>query len=645
MKEPIEKAEFMRKPIELANSSRQYIERLWKTGIDISKLSASISSLYSSIFDELATAVIRVISFSTGIQQLFLTRFVFLPPFDRFVRKGTPREEEYFPIEMGRANFSFLFNVNVARKIAAQLSRRVSVKTPKPPLFMVPMLPHEAEPVEETMEEPIEEPVRTVPYIVADLQSRFKAKLAPSIKDVTSVFHEYSKHAISLSPLLATHEPPLMLLTSLEGPPSSPLKTPPEKEMPPVVLREEVRTEPSPQVSIPILRLITEAARSLGFATRLPSVLLEQEIPILRVISGFLGVSAAKPSVSMHIEKLRPDVETPLKYATELPSMVLAQEIPILKRIAAYSLVSPPQPPLPSIEPSHGYPKPSEFSPMRPSHVSHVLEEISPSMTSWIYEASEALRGTSLSLSAVPIAASTAEKVVTEALTQPVSSFEEPKTYDTQETVSPSLTPSRAEASVGRAEVEAFRIPAIVASLVVALSQRYPLLFSEPTAGETYETSVELARFAPEEPTTRGRMPEMETYTKLPTVIALAAAESLIAQRLHHEFGALTREIQVARSSYGERLGELGTLRPVRTTMLSKLAASPMLSRTLQPYAPGMPAPSPPPRMSPISPTIQNTFNITVSAESAEEDLRDLERKINKILSEQMRRYYGSPRI
>ena len=565
MNDAKEKVEFMKKPFELAKSSRQYIERFWKKGIDVSKFSASIASLFSSVLNRMVKTVVRVVSFNRGIHELFLTRFMFLPPFGLWSRKVTPPEEEYFPTEMGRANVSFLFNVTVARKTAAELARRVAAKTPKPALLPRPAPLPEAELIEETVGEPAE----TVPHIVADLQSRFESKLAPSIKGVASALQEYGRQAILPVPLLVMPRPLLAGPARLEGPPSHPLVTPPEKEM--------------PEVGLP-------------------------ERPLhARVVS------------------LRPEAVRSFRYATGLPSIVLEREIPILKRMAAFSLVSPPKPPPPSIEPSYRYPRLATLPPMRPSQIGQALEEVSPSLSSWIYGVSEILRGTALSLSAVPVAASTAERVVTETLVQPVSGLEAPRTLGTQEPVSPYLAPSRPETGVGRTEVEAFRLPAIVASLIVALSQRYPLL----------ETA------AP------GRMPEVKTFSKLPTVIALAAAESLIAQRLQHESSALIREMQVARSSYGERLGELGASGPIRTTMLGKLAtAAPSLLSTLEPYAPGISSvPPPPARLGPVSPSVQNTFNITISAESAEEDLRDLERKINRILSEQMRRYYGSTRI
>ncbi len=756
MNEVVEKAEFMRKPFELAKSSEQYIERLWKTGTDISKLNASIASLFSSIFNTIAKAVMRVVAFNREIRKLSISRSVFLRPFGLWSKRATPPEEEYFLTEMGRANVSFMFNVNAARKTAAELARRIAAKTPRPALLPGPAPLPEAELIEETLEERVEEPAKTVPHVVADLQNRFKSKLTSSIKGISSAIQEYSRQTIMLAPLLAMPKPLLVGPPRLEGPPSPPLVAPPEEEaaqvglperplglvsrvpsLPPkeamvepppqvsmpivrlrplaarsleyatrlasIVLEREVpmlkrmaafslvsppkppllvlpgrqlaavsrvpslppkeaMVEPPPQVSMPIVRLRPLAARSFRYATELPSIVLEHEIPILKTMPAFPPVSAPKvepplpsaklptrmagPPVSMPVERLKPDVVSSLEYATELPGIVLEREVPMLKRMAAFSLVSPPEPPLPSIEPPYRHHTPTPLAPMRPSQVGRLLQEISPSLTSWIYGVSEVLQGTSLSLSAVPIAASTAEKVVTETLIQPVSSFAPPETLGTQEPVSPSLTPSRPETGVRRTHVEAFRLPAIVTSLIVALSQKYPLLFSEPTIGETYGTSYELTRVAPEETPPLGRMPEVKSFSKLPTVIALAAAESLIAYRLQHEFSGLIRQIQVARSSSGERLSGLSTFGPIRPTILGKLAApTTPFSPPLEPYAPGIPSPPRHVRPASVSPAIQNTFNITISAESAEEDLRDLERKISRILSEQIRRYYGSPRV
>jgi len=434
-----------------------------------------------------------------------------------------------------------------------------------------------------------------------------------------------------------------------------------------------------PPVSIPFEGLRQEVVSSLQYVAKLPSIVLERAIPILKRMATFSVVSPLgrplpslserqlsavsqvrslpteeakvepQPLVSIPVMRLRPEAAMLFEYAAGLPNIILERAFPILETTDTFSPVLPLKPSSPSIWPSRRHPILTSPTPMRPSLVSRLLEEISPSLTSWIYGVSEILRGTTLSLSAVPIAASAAEKVVTEALVQPIPRFEAPKTLSTQETVSPVLTHSRPEKGVGRGEIEAFRLPAFVTSLIVALSQRYPLLLGEPTVSETYGTSFELTRVIPEETPALGRIPEEKSFSKLPTVIALAAAESLIAQRLHQEFGGLITQMQAARSSYGEKLSKLGAFRPIGAPVLSKLkAAAPRASWSpmIEPYATAISsAPRPLPRRELVSSPIQNTFNITISAESAEEDLRDFERKLSKILSEQVRRYYGSPRI
>jgi hypothetical protein len=221
-----------------------------------------------------------------------------------------------------------------------------------------------------------------------------------------------------------------------------------------------------------------------------------------------------------------------------------------------------------------------------------------------------------------------------------------PQTLGGEEPVSPTLTTPTREVGLEHPGVDTFRLPAIMSSLVAAYNQRYSLPFAEPAIAETYGAPFEMERVSPEESTALGEMPEEKKYSRLPAVIALAAAESLIAQRLQHEFTAFVKEMQVARSTYGETLAELGAAGPVRTTKLGELAATPVFPSTIEPYVPRAPSrPPPSARTMPVTSPIQNVVNLTVSAESTEEDLRDLERKISRILSEQISRYYGSTRI
>jgi hypothetical protein len=563
---------------------------------------------------------------------------MFLPPYDLWMRRISQPEEEYLPPEIGRPNISFLFNVTVARKIAADLTRRLATQAPKYALFpeFAPSL--EPEPTEEAIEKPIEEPAKPVfpivaplpetgleektieepakPvfHIIADLQRRLESKLAPSVKGMASALQEYGKQTFLMTPLLALPRPLLIEPTRLEGLLSQPLVTLAEKEIPQVGLPERPLAEPTPPHLALSMRLSPKALTSISFASELPSIVLEGEAPIMKAIATFSRVQPLTyPS---------PSFEPPYRFPAPAPS------------------VPAPSAPAPSAL------APSTIAPMRPTQISRLLEEISPSLTSWIYGESEILRGTGVSLSAVPVAASTAQRIVTEALIQPLACYEMPQTLGGEEPASPTLTTPTREVGLEHPRVETFRVPAIMSSLVAAYIQRYSLLFAEPTVAETHGAPLEIERVSPEESTALGEMPEEKKYSRLPAVIALAAAESLIAQRLQHEFTAFVKEVQVARSTYGETLAELGAAGPVRTTKLGELAATPVFPSTIEPYVPRAPSgPPPSARTVPLTSPIQNVVNLTVSAESTEEDLRDLERKISRILSEQISRYYGSTRI
>jgi hypothetical protein len=206
--------------------------------------------------------------------------------------------------------------------------------------------------------------------------------------------------------------------------------------------------------------------------------------------------------------------------------------------------------------------------------------------------------------------------------------------------------PARHEAGVRDYAVEAFRLPSIVTSLAASYVRAYPLLFAEPAVSEIYKTSFEVGSIYAEQPTTPSEILEQKKFHRLPIMLALAGAESLITQRLQHELTEFAKEAQIVRSKYGEALAELGTAGPIRTTMLGELASGLTFPYTIEPYTSSAPPVSLPPRRpSPISSPIQDTINLTISAETAEEDLRDLERKISRILSEQISRYYGSSRI
>jgi hypothetical protein len=812
LNESTEKTRYIQKVLALASSSRQCIERLWRIKIDVSRFGDFIAPLFSSIFNTLATAATQLVNYSGTIRELSLTRIMFLPPFDFFFRKATPPEEDLAPIEMGRANVSFLFNVNVARKTARKLTERVATKTPKPALTLAPLL-FEAEVVEEGVEEPakstypvftavpravagfqrrfgsriapsmkgttsaltieaplvsetefiqegveepakstypvftavpravadfqtsfksriapsiqsivsaltlspllfeaevieegVEEPAKSaypvsaavspavgvppvaatvppavsaVPRVVADFQTSFKTKIAPGIKSIRSALQKYGRQTFLPASLLAISKPLVAVPSRFEGLPYHPSVAPPEKAAPQVSFPErplqvsptvtsyphkEMKVEFLTLVSIPLVQFGAGATRSFGYATGLPNVLMQQEIPILTRSTAFPAVSAAPAvespefPVSMPVERLRsavissrpavvglrPDVVGSLESVTKLPSYVFDQKIPILSSLVL-SMVSTPKEPLPTIEPAPSYTSAVPSPSVRPSPISSSLKEDAPDLTAWVHNVSKVLRATTLSLSAVPTAASTAEKILTETLTQSVSSVEAPWSLTAPE---PDLAPSRPETAGKPVEVEAFKLPQILASLAVGLGQQYSLLSGGTEISETLASAVELTGVAPEETLPLDTIPEVKTFSKLSTVVSLASTKSLIAQRLQEESSMLIGGINVARSLPGETLSGLGAFGPTRTTMVSRMAAtSTLLPPRAAPTRWVPPAPQRTSKPSAVRPTVQNTFNLTIAAESTKEDLRDLEKKISRILSDQIRRYYGSTRV
>jgi hypothetical protein len=641
----MEKAEFMKKPFTLVGESQQYIRRLWENGIGVLKSGASISSFFSFILNALTKAVMQAVTFSMEIRKLSLNRFAFLPILDFWSRRTPPPEAEYFSAEMGRPNVSFMLNVTVARRIASKLVKRIAPKTSKP----APLLESENE--KETSEERVDEMAKNVPYIVADLQSRFKSRLAPSLKGMALALQEYGKQPVLLTiPEQSLAEPSSGEDVPLHPPMPSREWKPLEVESSERPLRKRraraARLKQSPLLSASRMRVTSGAARAFGFAAGLPSIVHPREA---EAISPHVKLpdETIKSIVSAPAETSKPDVVSLFEYAARFPRILLDLDFQILKRLAGFSLFPPSKTSAHEAVSSHGYPKSTTLAPTHPSQIGLLLKELSPSLSSWVYGVSEVLRGTSLSLSAVPVAASTAERVVTETLVQPIPGSSAPLIFGAPDQLSDERSVKLGERGVELIEPKAFQLPAIITSLIVALNQKYPILSNEPITSETYETSLEMTRGSPEEIPAISKLPEVKNFSKLPTVIALAAAGNLITQRLHHEFNTLVKEIQLSRSSYGEKLDELSAFSPINAPVLSKLAkAAPALPQTLQPYVPGIPSSPPPfPRLSQVSPPTQNTFNITISAESAEEDLRDLERKINKILSEQIRRHYGSTRI
>jgi hypothetical protein len=692
----MEKADFLQKPIELALSSQRSIEELWRIGTEVSRLYAPIASIFSSFFTILFNTILQL-GFNKAIYEFTLTRFDLLFPYDLWTKRATPLEEETLATEPVKPNVSF-HNLLLVRRLASEVASRIVKQTPKPTLLPTTAARLKPEAEEEVGAMPSEAaPEKTLVERIADLQSELGSKIAPSMMSLSSAFMEYERQAVPLAFFAAMRTPSLLDLTGFEGVPAHRFAAPTETVTPAAILAEPPLAESSralpPHEAMHLgltigIRLSDTASRSFGYAAELPvyirahqKSIIAEGAPLDSILGGRFSSNALQsfsfanelPLLMLERQKLTKAETGPLglttsirpsskalrsfSYATKLPAVVSGRHAPFLRIATTLSrILARFSQPTTSVTGGKPYLLPAAISETPPSmplsQIDLLMKETSPSLTSWIYGESEILRGTGVSLSAVPIAASTAEKILTETLTQPILTTETPPTYGDHERVSQIVTPTRYEAGAKRGAVEAFRLPLILTSLAASYAQAYTLPLAEPAVGEIYETSLEVGRVSTEQPKTPRETLEEKKFSRLPVVLALASAESLITQRLQHELTAFTKEIQTTMSTYGEAVTEIGTAGPIRATMLSELASSPTLPPTLIPphvietYTPRAP-PVPPPlsRPSPLSSTIQNTINLTVSAETAEEDLRDLERKISRILSEQISRYYGSSRI
>jgi hypothetical protein len=350
------------------------------------------------------------------------------------------------------------------------------------------------------------------------------------------------------------------------------------------------------------------------------------------------------------------------------------------------------------------------------------LREISPALTSWIYEGSEALRSTGVALSAVPVAASEAEKTIYETLTQPASSLMRPQ-------------PQAREVEAKKVS----RLPTMLAlagagSLITQRLQNELAVLTRvapPTRAET-TTSGELGWAASRIVPAKAYQPFAELYEdQIAEAEGRAAFEAVTSEanikaaRAARIAGSAAAVLELARgmlagasvreaateaskaaamASAVATVGELvvslqsattakavaeTSAQAIATTQVSRIALAGQMLATgvaqaiselsaetsaeaaglssgriaagearelaltqphhVQPYIPIEPSvPPAAPKLSPLVPEIKGAVSLAMeekAVEDEEEDLRDLERKITRIISDQLSRYYGCSRI
>jgi len=711
----MKRSRLVEKTFALAELSEQAINRLRKLGLDVSEFVASMASLFSSVFGALTRAVEDTLQFSRRLGDFALTR-VRLPPPGFWFRRAAPTVEEYLTPKMGAANVTFLFNVTLARRAAAEFTRRAAVQIPQLAL-------------------PGIKTAEAVAGVSTDLQRLSEAALTPHVGGAASAFQEYTRRIVLPAPPLAMLKPPLMVtereppltipVTALAAMPIVQLKTETVRsvriasELPSLALGFQAGLPPRPSTVAPKISLPPVAEAEAKPA--LPS-LPPPGVWLSPGVLPSLAMRMALPPVSMPTFQLKPEIAESVGIATGLPSLALEPWAPILKRIVALLAVSPiplsaalkpllttpvvgpplippvaalagkekPQPsllqgplvtmPLVELKPEGvrpltlGYVEPlfdylRYIAPLRyPSQIDRVSEEILSSLTLWSHRIPWVLGTTALTPPAVSIGASAAQALAAQAFAQPpstplfkklpgpvsvvpTSGFETARALAVQAgTVLAGLGRFGMETDVWRIPAGAPMLPPTVAPFVAQPSQLYP------TVSVVLEAITRFAQAVPEKAPSLGEVPGLGELFREATFNLLAksvVARSFTWPQIASSLGGIISlafryaplgEMQTIRLSYGEALAGLGGFAAMRETMIGRLplagyGAFRAVELPMPRIPPSRPTPPTAPRLP--GPTIQNTFNVTISADS-EEELRNLERKIARILAEQIRRYYGS---
>jgi hypothetical protein len=649
LSEVMEKVDFIQKPIEMAQSSQYFIESLWEIVTEVSKLYPPLISVFSYFFGFLVNTIRYQSSLYRSIQEFTLTRFDLLFPYNLEAEEVKLRGGEYFPAQTGKLATPFLLNLSVVRavsKAAAPLAKKPAKLAP----FPKPQKPEITGKVSE--KQLAEAPQENIVQHIAEVQTQLWSRLTPSMTTLSSTLLEYERQAVPITFLAAASKPVVLDRTVFAGLTPYRFVTPLEEEnvksaypesLTPI---EEQKEKPSyPQ---PFVTPLKEEKRKPSFPEP-PSKEVPREPPLDKAVMAEAAPSERTGGIPLSLGTL-----SAVGYATKLPTAISKKQTTFLKSVTPISR-SEPSPPATSLSiapsPHYAGTMPETITPIPPSQINLLLKKISTAFTSWIREGAVTLRDSQVSLSALPIAASAVEKLLAETLMQPVSSLEAPPTYEDHEPIS-RLPPTKFKPEERHAPVEAFRLPSILTSHMAYYTQTYPWLPTEPAVKQTYETPFEVEQLTSEEPTTPSEISETQKPSKLPITFALAATENLITQRRQQELTAFMKKIQVSRSTYAKAVADLGAAGPIRTTMLDELAVgltSPYTPEPYTPYAPHAETPFPyatesypstERRVSPQLPrqitTSPKAIKINVFADTDKEDLRDLERKISSILSEQV---------
>jgi hypothetical protein len=350
-------------------------------------------------------------------------------------------------------------------------------------------------------------------------------------------------------------------------------------------------------------------------------------------------ISVPEENSAMATARIKATQELPwlIAYVKDLPTLMMETRKSFI--IALYSSETSTS----YSEPLFGLTTESQISQSQPAVPSPLAKKKSSSVY-WLGSVVLPMLESLQALSAFPVAPLTIQRSSGETVIEKTSAIEIPSEIGVE--VPPAKrTATSANLKTEERHIEAMRLPTFLTQLLGGYFRKsittYPM-FERQLLGET---SLR------EEPSL-GKMDKRQLSAepagaKEPMSRTFSLSDKTPKKRRERGPAAFIEELQQANAVYGQELSELAVSGPVRATMLSELTSGVLVPLISEPEIPAEPVipeiiTSDLSEKSPVSERLsrafpeEETININVFEGTAEEDVRELESKIERILAEQV---------
>jgi hypothetical protein len=383
-----------------------------------------------------------------------------------------------------------------------------------------------------------------------------------------------------------------------------------------VLLKSQKKMISEPSVALGAKNALPE--RTLGEDGQAPHILVPEE-------------KTAKGTVEF---KAAPELPWLIAYVNTLPTLMLEAQRPFA------TALHPPEAAINHGEPQVDVTTESKLSLSQPVVPHPVLKEVTPP-ASWVEQVVLPMLDSLRTLYTFPVATLTTQRIQAETVTEKITAFEMPLKTGVEDAVA-RRSPASSNLITEERHIEAIRLPAILAQLLGDYLRKSPMTLPEQSPSSAFlEEELSLGKIGERQ---FGAEP---VVAKQSVGRVFSFSQKVSEERPEQGPAAFVEELQQVRAVYGRELSELAVSGPVRATKLSELASGvsfPSLPESELPEEPIIPEiiETTFPKEPPASERLRRAFpeeesiNVNVFEGTAEEDLRELERKIGRILVEQL---------